>query len=43
VLDPQARTAYCATAAEGLREIRSGLLITENHALEVPLSELFES
>ena len=43
VLDPQTRTAYCATAAEGLREIRSGILITENPALEVPLSELFES
>jgi len=43
VLDPQTRTAYCATAAEGLREIRSGILSTENPALEVPLSELFES
>jgi len=43
VLDPQARTAYCATAAEGLREIRSGILTTENPSLEVPLSELFES
>jgi Uma2 family endonuclease len=43
VLDPQTRTAYCATAAEGLREIKSGTLITENPALEVPLAELFES
>jgi Uma2 family endonuclease len=43
VLDPQTRTAYSATPAEGLREIKSGVLRTENPALEVPLSELFES
>jgi Uma2 family endonuclease len=43
VLDPQTRIAYCATEVEGLREIKSGILVTENPALEVPLSELFEA
>ena len=43
VLDPETRTAYCATPTEGLREIKSGILVTENPAIEVPLAELFES
>ncbi len=43
VLDPQSKTAYEATAAEGLREIKSGILKTENPAIEVPLNELFEA
>ena len=42
VLDPQTRRAYSATAAEGLCEIKSGVLKTENPALEVPLGEIFE-
>lgn len=41
VLDPQTRQAYTATAAEGLREVKSGRLRTENPVLEVPLSEIF--
>lgn len=43
VLDPVTRTAYSATSAEALREVKSGILRTENPALEVPLDELFES
>jgi Uma2 family endonuclease len=41
VLDPATRQAYAATAAEGLREIVTGVLKTENPAFEVPLAELF--
>ena len=42
VLDPATRQAYAATAAEGLREVKGGVLRTENPALEVPLAEIFE-
>jgi hypothetical protein len=42
VLDPHARKAYSATAATGLCEVKSGILKTENPALEVPLAEIFE-
>lgn len=42
LIDPATRQAYTATAAEGLREINSGILKTENPALEMPLSEIFE-
>jgi Uma2 family endonuclease len=41
VLAPQTRRAYVATAAEGLREVKTGILRTENPALEVPLAEVF--
>jgi Uma2 family endonuclease len=41
VLDPETRQAYTATPAEGLREIKTGTLRTENPTLEVPLDELF--
>jgi len=41
VLDPQTREAYVATSAEGLREVKSGLLRTENPTLEVPLAAVF--
>ena len=42
LLDPQTRRAYAATAATGLREIKDGVLRTENPVFEVPLIELFE-
>jgi Uma2 family endonuclease len=42
LLDPATRRAYAATAADGLREVKSGLLRTENPSLEVPLDEIFE-
>jgi len=41
VLDPQSYQAYAATAAEGLREVKNGILRTENPVLEVPLAEVF--
>jgi Uma2 family endonuclease len=42
VLDPQTRRAYIATAADGLREVRDGVLRTEIPVFEVPLVDLFE-
>ena len=41
VIDPYTKNAYCATPAEGLREVKSGALKTQNPALEVPLAEIF--
>jgi|SRR5579863_275818 Uma2 family endonuclease len=41
ILDPETKQAYAATPAEGLREVKSGVLRTENPVLEVPLAELF--
>jgi len=40
VIDPQTRQIYVATPAEGLREIKDGVLRTENPAFHVPLKEL---
>ena len=41
VIDPQTRQAYISTAAEGLREVKDGVLRTENPGFQVPLAELF--
>src|SRR5579863_660584 len=41
VLDPATRQASAATPAEGLREVKTGILKTENPSLEVPLTEIF--
>jgi Uma2 family endonuclease len=41
VLDPQTKQAYIATAADGLREVKDGVLRTANPALEVPLTGIF--
>jgi Uma2 family endonuclease len=41
VLNPETKQAYTATPAEGLREVKTSVLKTENPALEVPLSEIF--
>ena len=41
VVDSETKQAYMATPAEGLREVKDGILRTENPAFEVPLSELF--
>jgi Uma2 family endonuclease len=41
ILDPQTRQAYVATKDEGLREVKNGILRTENPAIEVPLAEVF--
>jgi len=42
VIDPQTRKAYAATQASGLFEVRTGILATENPAIELPLNEIFE-
>jgi|SRR5579883_3535890 Uma2 family endonuclease len=42
LLEPQMRRVYIATKADGLREFKGEVLRTENPALEVPLSEIFE-
>ncbi|HEV2687138.1 MAG TPA: Uma2 family endonuclease [Bryobacteraceae bacterium] len=39
VIDPQTRHAYIATPAGGLREVKDGMLRSENPAFHVPLSE----
>jgi Uma2 family endonuclease len=41
VLDPATKQAYAVTPAESLREIKSGVLKTENPVFEVPLNEIF--
>lgn len=41
VLDPETRQAYTATAAEGLREAKTGTLRTESPVIEMPLAEVF--
>lgn len=41
VLDPCTEHAYTSTAAEGLREVRGGVLATENPTLAMPLVEVF--
>ena len=41
VLDPEMKQAYAATSAEGLREVRGGVLQTANPVLEISLAEIF--
>jgi Uma2 family endonuclease len=41
VLDPETKQAFTVTAATGLQEVKSGVLKTEQPAIEVPLSEIF--
>ncbi len=41
VLDPELRQAYTATPADGLREVKSGVLATGNPRFEVPLGQVF--
>ena len=41
VLDPETKQAFMATAAEGLREVKSGALWTGNPRIELPLGEAF--
>ena len=40
VLDPETNQAYTATPAEGLREVKSGALQTQDPVLELPLSDV---
>jgi Uma2 family endonuclease len=41
VLDPYTKQAFTATAAEGLREVKSGVLSTEDPRVDLPLGEAF--
>jgi Uma2 family endonuclease len=41
LLDPFTKQAYVATAAEGLREVKDGVLRTENPTIEMPLAGLW--
>jgi hypothetical protein len=41
VLDSQNKTAFIETLREGLREVKDGVLRTQNPAFEVSLSEFF--
>lgn len=41
VLDPSAKCAYAITPREGWREVKGGVLRTENPALGMPLAEIF--
>jgi len=41
VLDPETRQAFTATAADGLREAKDGLLRTEDSRLELALVQAF--
>ena len=41
VLDPQTKEAFIVTPDEGLREVKDGVLRTQNPAFEVSLSEFF--
>ncbi len=42
VFDPETRKVFAATATSGLYEVMTGVLRTENPAIEIPLSEIFE-
>jgi Uma2 family endonuclease len=41
VLDPQNKTAFIETPADGLREVKDSILRTENPRFELPLTEFF--
>jgi Uma2 family endonuclease len=41
VLDPQTAQTFTAAAAEGLREVKNGVLTTENPAIQLPLAQIF--
>ena len=41
LIDPETRQAYTANAAEGLREVKTGVLRTESPVIEMPLADVF--
>lgn len=41
VLDPETRQAFVANAAQGLREVKSGILRATNPVIELPLYDVF--
>jgi len=42
VLDPETKQAFVATSADGLREVKNGMLRAENPLVELPLAGLWE-
>ena len=40
ILDPETEQVYTATLAEGLREVKNGILTTHDPVVEVPLAEI---
>ena len=42
VLDPETRQAFAANAADGLREVKTGVLRTESPVIEMALAGVFE-
>ena len=41
ILDPETRQAFTATAAEGLREVKSGTLLTSSPVIAMPFANVF--
>ena len=41
VIDQETKQAFAATAVDGLKEIKTGVLRTENPVIELPLAETF--
>jgi Uma2 family endonuclease len=41
VVDPQFKAAYAITPADGWREVKDGVLRTQNPTFDVPLAEIF--
>ena len=41
VLDPETKQAFTATAADGLQQVKTGVLRIENPVIEFPLAESF--
>jgi Uma2 family endonuclease len=41
ILDPDAKRAYTATSADGLHEVKTGVLRTESPVIQLPLSKIF--
>ena len=42
VLDPETKQAFVATAADGLREVKSGILRAEYPLIELPLAGVWD-
>ena len=41
IIDPETRQAFTATAAEGLREVKTGTLLTASPSIEMLLADVF--
>lgn len=40
IIDPETRQAFTATAAEGLREVKTGILLTAFPVVRMPLADV---